>query len=56
MDTGPDIKSEALRVLWRMRNSQMSRRDMAYLLPDLDNIVSWADMAPWLKHLNQPVS
>ena len=51
-DTTPDIKSEALRVLWRMRSSQMSRRDMAYLLPDLDSTVSWADVAPWLKHLS----
>ena len=57
-DTNPDIKSEALRVLWRMRSShtQMSRRDMAYLLPDLDSTVSWADVAPWLKHLGQPAS
>ena len=39
-DTTPDIKSEALRVLWRMRSSRMSRRDMAYLLPDLDSTVS----------------
>ena len=31
-DTRPDIKSEAWRVLWRMHNSQMSRRDMAYVL------------------------
>ena len=54
--TNPDIKSEALRVLWRMRSSQMSRRDMAYLLPDLDSTVSWADVAPWLKHLSQPAS
>ena len=29
--------------------------DMAYLLPDLDTIVSRADVAPWLKHLSQPV-
>ena len=56
MDTTPDIKSEALRVLWQMRSSQMSRRDMAYLLPDLDSTVSWADVAPWLKHLSQPAS
>ena len=55
-DTTPDVKSEALRVLWRMRSSQMSRRDMAYLLPDLDSTVSWADVAPWLKHLSQPAS
>ena len=53
-DTNPDNKSEALRVLWRMRSSQMSHRDMAYLLPDLDSAVSWADVAPWLKHLSQP--
>ena len=39
-DTNPDNKSEALHVLWRMRSSQMSRRDMAYLLPNLDNTVS----------------
>jgi hypothetical protein len=39
-----------------MRSSQMSRRDMAYLLPDLDSTVSWADVAPWLKHLSQPAS
>ena len=56
MDTGPDIKSEALRVLWGMHSSQMLCRDMAYQLPDLDSIVSWADVAPWLKHLNQPAS
>ena len=56
MDTRPDIQSEALRVLWRMRGSQMSRPDMAYLLPDLDNIVSCANVAPWLKHLGQPAS
>ena len=55
-DANPDNKSEALRVLWRMRSSQMSRHDMAYLLPDLDNTVSWADVAPWLKHLSQPAS
>ena len=55
-DTNPDIKSEALRVLWRMRSSQMLRRDMAYLLPDLDSTVSWADRAPWQKHLSQPAS
>ena len=55
-DTNPDIKLEALRVLWRMRSSEMSRRDMAYLLPNLDSTVSWADVAPWLKHLSQPAS
>ena len=44
-DTNPDIKSEALRELWRMRSSEMSRRDMAYLLRDLDSTVSWADVA-----------
>ena len=56
MDTNSDIKSEALRVLWRMRSSQILRRDMAYLLPDLDSTVSWADVVPWLKHLSQPAS
>ena len=55
-DTNRDIKSEALHVLWRMRSSQISPRDMAYLLPDLDSSVSWADVAPWLKHLSQPAS
>ena len=54
MDTRPNMKSEALRVLWHMRNSQMLRHDMAYLLPNPDNIVSWADVVPWLKHLGQP--
>ena len=34
----------------------MSRRDMAYLRPDLDSTISWADVAPWLKHLSQPAS
>ena len=34
----------------------MSHRDMAYLLPDLDSTVSWADVAPWLKHLGQSAS
>ena len=43
-------------MLWRMRSSPMSRRDMAYLLPDLDTNVRWADVAPWLKHLSQPAS
>ena len=55
-DTNPDNKSEALCVLWRMRSSEISRRDMAYLLPDLDSTVSWANVAPWLKHLSQPAS
>ena len=55
-DTNPDIRSEALRVLWRMRSSQMSRRDMAYVLPDLYSTVSWADVAPRLKHLSQAAS
>ena len=55
-DTNSDNKWEVLRVLWRMRSSQMSRRDMAYLLPHLDSTVSWADVAPWLKHLSQPTS
>ena len=55
-DTNPYIKSEALRVLWRMRSSQMSRRGMAYLLPDQDSTVGWADVAPWLKHLSQRAS
>ena len=53
MDTGPNIKSDALRVLGRMRSSQMLRRDVAYVLPDLDSIVSPADVASWLKHLSQ---
>ena len=52
-DTHPD-KWEALRVLWQMCSSQMSLSDMAYLLPNLDNTVSWADVAPWLKRLSQP--
>ena len=55
-DANPDNKSEALCVLWRMCSSQTSRRDMAYLLPDLDSTIRWADVAPWLKHLNQPAS
>ena len=55
-ETNPDNKSEALRVLWRMRSSQMSRRDMAYVLLDLDSTVSWADVAWWLKYLSQPAS
>ena len=55
-DTNPNIKSEAFRVQWRMRSSQMSRRDMPYLLPDLDSTVSWADVAMWLKLLSQPAS
>ena len=55
-ETNPDNKSEALRVLWRMRSSQMSRRDMAHMLPDVDSTVSWADVAPWLKHFSQPAS
>ena len=36
-DANPDNKAEALCVLWRMRSSQMSRRNMAYLLPDMDS-------------------
>ena len=55
-DTNPSKKSEALRVLWGMRSSQLSRRDMAYLLPDLDSTVSRANVAPWLKPLSQPAS
>ena len=43
-------------MLWRMRSSQMSRRNMAYLLPDVDNTVRRADVAPWLKHLSQPAN
>ena len=39
-DTNPDNKSEALPVLWRMHSSQVSRRDMAYLLPESDSTVS----------------
>ena len=34
----------------------MSHRDMAYLLPDLDSTVRWANVAPWLKHLSRPAS
>ena len=55
-DTNPNNKSDALRVLWRMRSSQMLRRDMAYLLPDLESTVSWGEVALWLKHLVQPAS
>ena len=55
-DTNPVNKSEGLRVLWRMRSSQLSRHNMAYLLPDLDSTVSWADVALWLKHVRQPAS
>ena len=51
-----DTNPVTLRVLWRMRSSQMSRRDTAYLLPNLDSTVSWADVAPWLKHLSQTAS
>ena len=56
MDTRTNIKSEALRVPWCRRSSPMSRREVAYLLPDLDSIGRWADLAPWLKHLSQPTS
>ena len=55
-DTNPDNRSEAVHVLCRMRSSQMSRREMAYLRPDLDSTVSWADVAPWLKHLSHPAN
>ena len=37
-----DYKSDALRILWRMRSMRVSRQDMAYLLPDLDSPLSWA--------------
>ena len=55
-DIIPDYKSEALCVLWRMCSMQISRRDMIYLLPDLDCSVSWADVAPWLTRLSEPAS
>ena len=55
-DIIPDYKSEALRVLWRMRSMQISRRDMIYLLPDLDCSVSYADVAPWMTRLSEPAS
>ena len=54
--TSTPTQVEHLRMLWRMRSSQVSRRDMAYLLPDLDNTASSADVALWLKHLSQPAS
>ena len=40
-DIIPKYKSEALCVLWRMCNMQISRRDMIYLLPAVDCSVSW---------------
>ena len=51
-----DYKSEARRVLWRMRSVPISRRDMIYLLPDLECFVSSADVAPWLTRLSEPAS
>ena len=53
-DIIPDYKSAALRVLWRMRNTQLSCRDMIYLLPDLDSSVSRADVV--LTRLSEPAS
>ena len=52
----PDYKSDALRILWRMHSMQVPRRDMAYLLPDLDSPLSWADVVPWLNKLSEPTS
>ena len=52
----PDYKSDALRILWRMRSMQVSRRDMAYLLRDLDSPLSWADVVPWINKLSEPSS
>ena len=52
----PDYKSDALCILWRMRSMRVSRRDMAYLLPDLDSPLSWADVVPWLNKLSEPTS
>ena len=46
----PDYKSAALRILWRMR------RNMAYLLPNLDSHLSWADAELWLKKHSEPSS
>ena len=45
-----------LRLLWRMRSMEVSRRDMAYLLLDLDRPLSWADVLPWLPKLSEPSS
>ena len=34
----------------------VSYRDMAYLVPDLENALSWADVVPWLNKLSELAS
>ena len=52
----PDYKADALCMPWRMRSMQVSRGNMAYLLPNLDSPLSWADVVPWVNKLSEPTS
>ena len=38
------------------KSDEVSRRDLAYLLLDLDSPLSWADVVPWLNKLSDPSS
>ena len=39
-----DCKSDALRIPWLMPRMQVPHRELAYLLPDLDSPLSWANV------------
>ena len=49
-DVIPNHNTEALRMLWLMRSMQISRRDMVYLLPDLESTILLLDATScWLR-------